>query len=101
MNARHNLAVVLLAITLAACATEHSDDKSAAEKEPANEPVTSQVAPLFPVERNEVWGYVNSLGEIVIRLQFSYADSFSEGLAVVRIGGDSGKLGYIDQRASS
>lgn len=39
------------------------------------------------------YGYINSLGKIVIPLQFDQAFDFSNGLATVRI---DEKYGYID-----
>ena len=34
---------------------------------------------------NEKWGYINELGEIIIPAQFDWAESFSEGLAFVKL----------------
>lgn len=35
------------------------------------------------------WGYINTKGEVAVPLRYSYAEPFSEGLAVVRNGYDS------------
>ena len=42
---------------------------------------------------NERWGYIDKTGKIVINPQFDEAGTFSDGLAVVRLGD---KFGYID-----
>jgi len=45
------------------------------------------------------WGYIDKLGTVMIKPQFSSVRTFSEGLAAVRIGDYfSGKDGYIDKQ---
>jgi hypothetical protein len=39
------------------------------------------------------WGYIDQQGNLVISPQFTSADSFSDGLAQVRV---NGKYGFID-----
>ena len=50
------------------------------------------------------WGYINKSGIYVIAPQFDGTRPFSEGLAVVWIGGDGlgrgGKWGYIDTQGA-
>jgi len=46
------------------------------------------------VARNYKYGYIDKTGKMVLPLQYSGADNFSEGLARVEIGG---KSGYIDK----
>lgn len=41
------------------------------------------------------WGYADLSGRIVIHPQFTWAQHFSEGLAVVKV--NNGKLGYVDK----
>ena len=65
--------------------------------------------PLFPIRVDGVYGYINSKGTVVIKPQFDSALKFSDGLALVRIGGHDieftearldkmgGKAGYIDK----
>lgn len=48
---------------------------------------------LFPIVENGLWGYINKLGEVVIKPQFRCAGQFSEGLASVRL---NGTYGFID-----
>ena len=63
--------------------------------EPAPESAYSR---LFPIIQNDKYGYINKTGQIVINPQFGYVFGFSEGLAPVRIGNESGsKWGYIDK----
>jgi hypothetical protein len=51
---------------------------------------------LFPYNPDgKLYGYVNILGEFVVEPQFSRADHFSEGRAVVSIDGET--FGYLDQ----
>jgi len=50
--------------------------------------------PLFPIEKDGKYGYIDKAGNIVINLQFDYAGLFCDGLAVVSIGS---KYGYIDK----
>lgn len=40
------------------------------------------------------YGYVDTLGQVVIPLKYDYARDFSEGMAVVAKGEWSGKSGY-------
>ncbi|MFT6148386.1 MAG: hypothetical protein ACJAUH_001067 [Saprospiraceae bacterium] len=55
---------------------------------------------LLLIEINDKFGYINKSGEIVIEPQFKYANSFSEGLAVISMPDEDeaygGKYGYID-----
>jgi serine/threonine protein kinase len=44
------------------------------------------------------YGYIDKTGNIIIKPQFDYAESFSEGLAVVKI---NGKYGYIDKTGNT
>src|SRR6266436_6576182 len=48
---------------------------------------------LFPVEKDNQWGFIDSTGEIVIPLQFDSASNFHEGLALVTA---KGKKLFID-----
>jgi hypothetical protein len=50
-------------------------------------------APMLIFE-NKKWSYIDRDGKIAIPLQFDYAEPFVEGLALVRIGSESG---YIDK----
>src|SRR5262245_20990264 len=54
--------------------------------------ITSWAATLLHVVENGRWGYVDKNGNRVINPQFERAESFSSGLAAVRLG----KWGYID-----
>lgn len=49
---------------------------------------------LFPVERNEKWGFIDRTGKIVIPLQFESVNDFHEGLALVTA---NGKKLFIDE----
>jgi hypothetical protein len=53
-----------------------------------------QATPLFPYSDGELYGYVDLAGEWIIEPRFTFADTFSEGLALVTVGE---KYGYIDQ----
>ena len=47
------------------------------------------------------WGFIDKTGTEIIPLKYDYADSYSEGLAVIRIGDDSkGKYGFIDKEGN-
>lgn len=48
---------------------------------------------LFPVKIQGIYGYINKVGDIVIKPKFNHAFWFEEGLAVVEI---ACKWGYID-----
>ena len=54
---------------------------------------------LYPVKKNNKWGYMDSSGNIVISPQFDEAWRFSEGLAVIALGEDwnNRKYGFIDK----
>jgi hypothetical protein len=48
---------------------------------------------LFPVEKDDRWGFIDRTGKIVIPLQFDSANDFHEGLALVTV---KGKKLFID-----
>jgi hypothetical protein len=50
--------------------------------------------PLFPVEEDGKWGYIDKTGRVVIKPQFDDALRFSEELAKVKVGR---KFGFIDK----
>jgi len=61
---------------------------------------------LVPIEKDGLWGYADQEGKVIIKPQFSRADRFSEGLALVWTGGvpltdpivkSFVKMGYIDK----
>lgn len=63
---------------------------------PAISPLSGKETPnLFPIKQNDMWGYINRQGEIVIQPQFSKAWFFSEDLAVACI--EPYKCGFIDE----
>ena len=43
--------------------------------------------PLYPIRINNLVGYVDDSGTVVVQPQFSDARAFSEGLAAVSVGG--------------
>ena len=57
-------------------------------------PPRQQTTPLFPYSDGGLYGYVDLAGEWAVEPRFSFADTFSEGLALVTVGE---KYGYIDQ----
>jgi hypothetical protein len=48
---------------------------------------------LFPAAVGSSWGFIDETGTMVVPLQFSRAETFSEGLALVEL---NGKVAYID-----
>jgi hypothetical protein len=50
---------------------------------------------LYPLFRYGEWGYIDESGKYAIQPQFEFAQPFSEGLALVRVGG---KWGYINEK---
>ena len=56
---------------------------------------------LAPVKSNDLWGFVDKTGKIVIEPQFTQVMQFDKGVCVVEIGGGSrrgmGKYGIIDK----
>ena len=53
--------------------------------------------PLFRIQRQGRWGYVNRSGQIIVTPNFEDAGDFFEGLAAVQL---DGKWGYIDKAGS-
>lgn len=53
---------------------------------------------LFPVKSNDKWGFVDKEGKYIINAQFSKADYFSCGLALVA--NADGKYGFIDDEGN-
>jgi len=52
---------------------------------------------LFPVQKNKLWGYIDTTGTWFIKPQFSWASPFSEGKALV---GFMGKTVFIDKHGT-
>jgi WD40 repeat protein len=50
-------------------------------------------AVLFPIERNDRWGYIDRSGKIIVEPRFEYAEEFSEGLGAVKV---DGRWGFVD-----
>ena len=42
---------------------------------------------LFPVEKNDKWGFIDHTGKIVVPIQFDGANDFCEGLALLTANG--------------
>src|SRR5918911_929471 len=55
----------------------------------------SEAAFLFPVRQNDLWGYIDRTGKLVIQPQFDVAWEFTEGLAYVKVGT---RRGVIDRK---
>lgn len=51
--------------------------------------------PLFPIEQEGLWGYIDRTGKVLIKQQYYYATSFQEGLANVLL--SKIKSVYIDK----
>ena len=49
---------------------------------------------LYPVVENELWGFADSTGKVLIPYQFNDAEYFSENLALVQI---DGRKGFINK----
>jgi len=47
---------------------------------------------LAPIQVGDLWGYMNSSGEVVIEPQFEEAYFFSDGLGLIKL---EGRYGYI------
>ncbi len=56
--------------------------------------ILKETDPLFPILRNDKFGFVNREGKMVIEPRFDGANYFSEGLSCVKIGK---KYGFIDK----
>lgn len=54
--------------------------------------------PLFPIEENGKWGYIDISGDVVIVPRFEQAYHFREGLGQVEI---DGKNGFIDRAGNT
>jgi len=50
---------------------------------------------LLSVKLNNRWGYINTMGKIVIPCHYEFADEFYEGLALVK---QKGKYGFINEQ---
>ncbi len=51
---------------------------------------------LIPVKSNDKWGYVDKEGKYIINPQFSYADYFINGIALVK--SNDNKYGFINEK---
>ena len=90
-------ALVLLTVTAALMMSSESGMANSGDPS-AKLRMTANHLRLFPIVENGKWGYMDARGRVAILPQFGWADSFSEGLAAVRIGDKrTGKWGYIDK----
>ena len=71
--------------------SENSDSTNLRKQDPIR---------LAVVRIGDKWGYINQKGEIVTKLQFDGADSFSEELAVSRVQ-IGRKWGYINREGKT
>ena len=85
---RIELFFLLLAVTTTLVACELGEDQSPAT---SADTAATEVA-LLPILQNGQWGYIDTMGTIVVQPQFNRAFPFSENLALVEA--DSG-FGYI------
>ena len=53
---------------------------------------------LFPIIKNNLWGYINNSGKIVVEPQYHHASFFSEGLGLVKTVKPNQKLYCIDAK---
>lgn len=68
--------------------------KKTSKKKPVNyDDVGGFVDGLMPVCKDDLWGYINVSGEVVIPVQYDDAGNFRKGYAVVK---SNGKNGIID-----
>ena len=57
---------------------------------PAGEPLPT----LFPIVKDDKWGFIDVTGRLVIEPRFDSAWQFGDGVAKVKV---NGKRGYIDK----
>jgi len=82
------IAVALLALASSSCAQSDENTRKW----------------LYPIERDEQWGFISSAGEVVVRPQFNLASEMHEGFAVVNQDGAfkppgnyrGGRWGFVD-----
>lgn len=59
--------------------------------------INNQSEVLYPFEADELWGYKDRQGKVVVEPKYFEAHDFKEGLALVRgSAGQNGQYGYID-----
>ena len=61
---------------------------------PKERNVKKELGPLFPVQKNFKYGFMDKAGKEVIPCDYDYAGAFSEGLASIR---RNNKMGFIDK----
>jgi hypothetical protein len=49
---------------------------------------------LYPLQDQDLWGFIDSSGKVVIDFKFDFSEAFGDGLAAVMVGQ---KFGYIDK----
>jgi len=55
---------------------------------------------LAAVKVGDKWGFVDTTGRMAIEPQFDFAAPFFDGLALVQMGTEDAKRGYIDKTGS-
>lgn len=62
-----------------------------------NKTISISEQKLIPFETNNIWGYKNAKGEVVVQPQYVSANQFSEGRGLVRKArGQNGQYGFVD-----
>jgi len=91
MEAAKIIIAGLVCVAILTCSLPQAQSSSDQTEQPTQ---VENSIPLFPIEKDGKWGYIDNTGRIVIKPQFDEARDFSEGLARVTI---DGKFGYIDK----
>lgn len=60
-----------------------------------NEDIKLSEIIFYPIKQNNLWGYINNEGEILIKPTYQWASTFKEGFAVIQ---QNNKKGFINKR---
>lgn len=66
---------------------ESAGSKDEPSELPAQNTPVPEASFLYPVMKDDKWGYIDAEGNLVIDYKFDYAGFFTDGAATVRIGG--------------
>jgi len=80
-------------LTPAAQKTSHPEGEPTEPPVQEEEPPELDIPELYPVMKDDKWGYIDDKGDLQIDYVFEYAGVFSDGAASVRIDGKEGLIG--------
>jgi hypothetical protein len=63
-----------------------------------NEDIKLSVISFYPIKKNNLWGFINEEGEVLIEPAYQWTSNFKEGFAIIQL---NHKKGFINKRGEN